>query len=177
VPAAWHELARIEFLRGNFAAALTAINTQIKLHGHDTVASYYVRALIEGFMQQNDAAEADFKVFLAAKPGNWGVYNDLAWIYFQEGAYGKAEAIAREGLKIAPESPWLLTSLGVALFNEGENVEAREVLTRARTKLDTLSAGDWSRVNPGNDPQIARSSLGKMKEAVEKDLALIPVAR
>lgn len=41
VPDAWHQLARIDFLRGKFRSALDKINWQIELHGDSFMASYY----------------------------------------------------------------------------------------------------------------------------------------
>lgn len=175
-PAAWHQLARIDFLRGNFNAALAEINTQIVLHGHTVIPSYYVRGLIYGFMKNYDFAEKDFRVFLKAKPRNWGVYNDLAWVYFAEGKYAESASIAQQGLSVSPESPWLLTSEGVALLNLGEKDKAADALRKALMQAELLTPADWSMVNPGNDPHIAAEALDRMKEIIRKnlDLALIP---
>ncbi len=171
-PAAWHQLARIDFLRGNFDAALSEINTQIEFHGDALIASYYVRGLIEGFQKNYSAAEKDFQTFLRMKPETWGVYNDLAWVYFQAGDFSRAEAIARRGLSVAPASPWLLTSLGVALLNLGRREEAAEVLQKAFDGAQSLTPADWGAVNPGNDPRTASGGLEKMKAAILENLNL-----
>lgn len=182
VPDAWHQRARIAFLKGNFSDALEKINTQISLHpplmnkwgihGDGLMASYYIRGLIEGYDHQFDKAIPDFEKFISWDNKNWAAYNDLAWIYFQKGDYRKTEEAADRGLALFPENTWLLTMKGVALLNEGRRVDARKVLIRALDKAKALTAEDWERAYPGNDPAIAEQGLAEMRKAIEFNVGL-----
>ena len=172
VPDAWHQLARIDFLHSNFRGAYDKINKQINLHGNSLMASYYIRGLINGFLGNTDGAERDFKTFLAWDTKNWAAHNDLAWIYFSKGDYRNTEAIAREGLASNSGNAWLLTSLGVALLNEGKKEEARAILAEAFQASEKLNAADWHHAYPGNDPSLGDTGLAKMREVIRQNLAL-----
>lgn len=173
VPDAWHQLSRIDFLRGHFPDALIKINTQIELHGNSLMASYYIRGLIYGFLGNTSAAEKDFKIFLSWDTKNWAAHNDLAWIYFSKGNYRNAETIARQGLAFNPRNTWLLTSLGVALLNEGKKEEAHTVLADALKESEKLTPSDWHRAYPGNDPLLGDTGLQKMREVIKRNLLLV----
>ncbi|KKS38293.1 MAG: hypothetical protein A3G49_02530 [Candidatus Sungbacteria bacterium RIFCSPLOWO2_12_FULL_41_11] len=173
VPDAWHELARIDFLRGDFAGALEKINKQIALHGDLFMASFYIRGLINGYAGNFDEAERDFKKFLEWDKTNWAVHNDLAWIYFQKGDYKKTEEIARAGLEFNRGNIWLLISLGVALLNQEKKEEARKILEEAGMAATLLSETDWQKAYPGNNPLWAKTGLEKMKETIEFNLGLV----
>src|SRR3990167_6516691 len=64
----WHQLARVEFIRGNFRKALKAANTQIALFGSEIPNIYYVRGLIYGYMGAYKNAEYDFSEYLVHNP-------------------------------------------------------------------------------------------------------------
>lgn len=169
---AWHQLARINFLRGNFNAALSQINKQIEIHGSSFMASYYIRGLINGFLGNFKQAENDFKFFLIWDNKNWAAHNDLAWIYFKEGDYKKVEEIARSGLEWNKNNPWLLTSLGVALINLNKKYEARAILNKALSEAKNLTAQDWQNAYPGNNPLVADKALAGMIKTIGFDLSL-----
>ncbi len=172
VPDAWHQLARIDFLNRDFAGALEKINTQITLHGNSLMASYYIRGLINGFLGNANDAERDFLTFLSWDTKNWAAHNDLAWVYFSQGEYRKTEEIARAGLVFNPENPWLLTSLGVALLNQGKKTEAHMVFTSALKQAEKLTTADWHHAYPGNDPLLGDTGLKKMQEVIRRNLVL-----
>lgn len=172
VPGAWHQLARIDFLRGDLSNALTKINTQIELHGNSSIASYYVRGLINGFMGNFGDAERDFLAFLSWNTKSWAAYNDLAWIYFSQGNYRDTETTAREGLALNPGNPWLLNSLGVALLNQEKKREAYAILVIALKESETLTLSDWHTAYPGNDPSLGDIGLKKMQQVIRRNLAL-----
>lgn len=173
VPDAWHQLARIDFLRGDFHTALEKISRQIELHGDSLMASYYVRGLINGYAGNLEAAKADFKKFLAWDPTNWATHNDLAWIYFRRGAYAEVETMARLGLATNPANPWLLNSLGVALLNLGRRDEARQALLEAEAGASSLTLTDWQKAYPGNNPKLAGEGLKRMQGTVSANLRLL----
>lgn len=172
VPDAWHQLARIDFLRGNFADATAKINKQIEIHGDSFMASYYIRGLINGYTGNLKEAEADFKKFLSWDKTNWAVHNDLAWVYFKRGDYKKVEIIAKEGLTFDKNNPWLLTSLGASLLNQGKKSEAKKIFENAQIAAEALTEKDWNKAYPGNDPRMASSGLVAMKKTIEYNLEL-----
>mgnify|MGYP001580654449 CR=1 FL=1 len=172
IPDAWHQLARIDFLRGHFAEALVKINKQISIHGDSFTASYYMRGRVSGYAGDFKQAEADFKKFLVWDKTNWAAHNDLAWVYFKQGDYKKVEAIAREGLAYNKNNPWLLTSLGASLLNQGKRSEAKKIFENAQTAASALTEKDWNKAYPGNDPRIASKGLETMKKTIEYNLEL-----
>lgn len=169
---AWHQLARIDFLRGNFTRARDDINKQIAIHSDTLMSSYYVRALINGYSGHLDEAATDFTFFLEKKPDSWAARNDLAWIYFQKGDFKNVETAARTGLTYHPDNPWLLTSLGVALLNLDKKDEAKKTLEKAKAVADGLTIADWGKAYPGNDPKFYGEGLEKMKKSIEFNLEL-----
>lgn len=172
---AWYQLSRIDFLQGKFTPAREKMNKQLELHGDSIMASYYIRGLINGYAGRFKDAEKDFLKFLSWKEKSWAAHNDLAWVYFSQGEYKKAEEIAREGLIFSPNNVWLLNSLGVSLLNLGKKGEARDVFLRARDAAALLTDIDWGRAYPGNDPLSAAPGLAGMKKAIEKNIELVRV--
>lgn len=175
IPDAWHQLSRIDFLNGDFDSALYKINKQIEIHGDSFMASYYIRGLIYGYMDEFKKAEENFLVFLEWDPINWATHNDLAWVYFQGGRYEKALEIAHKGLSISPANVWLLNMKGLALLNLGHLNEAREFFEQALSGTVFLTKDSWHRAYPGNDPGIAGQGLREMREAIEKNISLVSV--
>jgi tetratricopeptide (TPR) repeat protein len=178
-PVSWFQLARIDFLRGNFQSALYKINKQIELHGDEMKNAYYIRGLIHGFDGQLGKAEQDFLKFLSfeAESRGWAVHNDLAWIYFRQGNYERAEHFANQGLLYNPGNAWLLIMRGVSLLNLGEKQEAKKVLEEALAAVEQLTEEDWQGAYPGNDPRVASQGLREMREVVEFNLGLVTVGK
>lgn len=169
---AWHQLARIDFLNGNFNDALFKINKQIELHGKNQMAAYYIRGLIHGYRREFNEAANDFLIFLEWDPKNWATHTDLAWVYFQKGDYANAEKIAQQGLGYFPDNPWLLNMRGISLLNLGNKTETESLLTRALEEARKLTVDNWEKAYPGNDPNVAARGLAAMIEAIEFNLAL-----
>ena len=167
-----YQLARIEFVRGDFYSAEVEINIELSQHP-DFGRSHYVRGLIYGYSGRLKEAETEFKEFLKWKPESWAGNNDLAWIYFQEGKYKEARDAARAGLTIAPNNPWLLNSLGVALLNIDDKKGAKEAFIKALAILNSMTEADWGAAYPGNNPKVYGDGLAKMKESIQKNLALL----
>lgn len=167
-----YQLARIYFVRGDFRDAETEIQKELALHplfGR----SHYVRGLIYGYTGRLPEAEAEFEAFLEWDPWSWAGYNDLAWVYFQEGKYAEAREAARTGLTLSPGNPWLLNALGVALLNLEEREEARTVFARALTVIESMDESDWGIAYPGNDPGVYREGFAQMKLALTENLGLL----
>jgi tetratricopeptide (TPR) repeat protein len=170
VPHALHQLARIDFLHGDFDSALEKINRQIEIHGTDFMASYYIRGLIHGYRKEFPEAEQDFKTFLEWDPENWAALNDLAWVYFAQGKFSDAKNTAETGLAVNPNSPWLLTMRGMSRYNQGDREGAVVDLGRAKVEASRLEEADWSRAYPGNDPAIASAGLSAMRKAIDDNI-------
>ncbi|MBI2108958.1 MAG: hypothetical protein HYT93_02125 [Parcubacteria group bacterium] len=169
---AWHQLARIDFLRGDFDGALEKINTQIELHGDSLMSSYYIRGLIYGYTKEYEKAEKNFLKFFEWDRNNWAVYNDLAWIYFQQGNYEKTRQTAEGGLAHFPNNPWLLNMTALAHMNLGNNEKAKIYFQKALFWAETLTESDWHRAYPGNDPNVAGQGVYEMKEAIRFNINL-----
>lgn len=170
VPDAWHQRARIDFLRGEFDSALEKINKQISIHGDSFMASYYIRGLIHGYRKEFVEAERDFLHFLTWDPDNWAARNDLAWVYFAQGKFEETEAEAVRGLTIAPTNPWLLVMHGMARFNLGDFVGAKEDLEKAEREAAFLTEADWRYAYPGNDPAVAGKGVEAFRRAIKENL-------
>jgi tetratricopeptide (TPR) repeat protein len=166
-----YQLSRIAFIKGDFYGALNFINEEISLRP-DFKRSHYVRGLIYGYAGNLVEAEKDFKEFLAWNETSWAAHNDLAWIYFKQGKFTDVIKTARQGLKWNPGNPWLLTSLGVALLNVGESAEAKIALEQALRGAEELTAADWGKAYPGNDPKTYDIGLEAMRNAIRQNIAL-----
>lgn len=172
-PDAWHQYARIAFLRGDFQLALHRINKQFEMRGDELMASYYIRGLILGYAGRYKEAESDFEKFLEWDPTNWAANNDLAWIYFSQGKFKETEERAAIGLAHNQANPWLLVMHAMALYNLGDAAQALEELSRAKREAAMLTEEEWIRAYPGNDPRIAGKGLAEFKATIEKNLALV----
>lgn len=173
VRSGWHQLARIDFLRGNLGAGLIKINRQIELHGDSFPSAYYIRGLIYAFGNRLEEAERDFLHYVSLLEEEWAGNNDLAWVYFRQGKYEQALEYADKGLVHSPTNPWLLTMKGIALINLDRKSEAREPLKEAHIEAAKLTRDDWVRAYPGNNPAIAEQGLAEMRAAIEANLELV----
>ncbi|MBI2048206.1 MAG: hypothetical protein HYT27_03625 [Parcubacteria group bacterium] len=170
---AWHQLARIDFLRGDFDGALEKINTQIELHGDSLMSSYYIRGLIYGYTKEYEKAEKDFLKFFEWDRNNWAVYNDLAWVYFQKGEYEKTRVVAEGGLAHFPNNPWLLNMAGLSHMNLGNAQKAKIYFQKSFFWAETLTETQWHKAYPGNDPRVANAGIGEMKNAIKFNIELV----
>lgn len=158
---AHYQLGRVYFVLGKHAEALSEMNTALALRP-DFAKAYYMRGLIYGTMGNQDAAESDFKKILELEadnpaiisddPGGWAVFNDLAWAQFKKGNYSDMQKTAEAGIKRYPNNPWLLNSLGLALFNLDERDRAKDIFDHALAEAEKLTPEDVGRAYPGNDP-------------------------
>lgn len=178
-----YQLSRIYFVDGEYEKALKEINAVIEkapAFGH----AYYMRGLINGFTNNLDQGEKDFKkIFelaklnpettIPSKTNGWAVYNDLAWIQFQKGNYADVETSARAGLEEYPENPWLLNSLGLALTNLEGKEEARVFFLQAAEHAEKLTSEDIIRAYPGNNPQEAANRRLSMINTIALNLTLL----
>ncbi|OGI20548.1 MAG: hypothetical protein A3J06_01510 [Candidatus Moranbacteria bacterium RIFCSPLOWO2_02_FULL_48_19] len=171
-PRAHYQLSRISFIQGNLYRALKEIDRELELYP-DYKRSYYIRGLTYGYRKDFEKAAADFEKFLQWSPKSWAGHNDLAWIYFQMGEYEKVLTTVEEGLQYSPANVWLLNSQGVALLNLGRKDEARKAFEQALPPAMGMTATDWGRAYPGNNPEIYPEGLASMQESIKKNLELL----
>lgn len=167
-----YQLARIHFVRGYFPLALEEINAELSTHPTN-LRSLYVRGLIHGYRGDLEAAETDFRRFTQWAPGEWGGYNDLAWIQTKRGKYREAEQLLNDALRKVPgaeANPWLWNSLGVARLNLQNRAGAREAFEKARDLASALTTDEWRRAYPGNDPGNREGGLAEFKSAIAENL-------
>ncbi len=176
LPYLYHELARIEFLKGNFPNALSLINLQIALHGDKTPNSYYIRGLIEGFAGDYDAAARDYAHFLEIAPPNWAAINDYAWVLLKSGNPLQAASVTGLALNSFPHNAWLLNTNATALYEIGDREQALVKARAAVVESRKLGPADWLLAYPGNDPRIAESGIGAFKAATLSNMHTIELA-
>ncbi len=176
IPYLYHEIARVDFLKGNLHKALIEINIQIQRHGDKTPNSYYIRGLIEGYIGDYVAAAKDYERYLQFDPTNWAAINDYAWVLLKAERYTDAERAIVKGLTYFPDNPWLLNSYATALFELGKHERALVSAKKAQERMLHLTEGEWSRAYPGNDPEIAGQGVSTFRTAVEANVRTIEAA-
>ncbi|TSC86212.1 MAG: hypothetical protein G01um10148_718 [Parcubacteria group bacterium Gr01-1014_8] len=172
-PYVHHELARIYFLRSDFATALAHITIEISEHGDAQANSYYVRGLIEGFMTDYEAAARDYELYLSREPSNWAGLNDYAWVLLKSNCPRDARAATEHGLQLFPENPWLLSSHSIALFELGEKEAALKKARDAVKAAMAITEKDWLTAYPGNDPRIAPEGVYALQDSLRENMRSI----
>ena len=175
-PMANHELARIAFLKGDFLRALSFMNVEFKVNPHPSPSSYYVRALIEGYMQDYSAAAADYEAYFKVAPANWAGINDYSWVLLKMNLPQAAHDALNWGLKQWPNNAWLLANDATALYELGRFKDAKAVAVKAQTEVAKLTTADWLIAYPGNDPLLAPAGLAAFKQSAQENLSKILAA-
>ena len=116
---------------GRKAEADAAARKWLVEHPNDTAYRMY---LAEQALRSRDfkGAVTHYQVIVAQQPENVAALNNLAWAAGQIGD-PKALGYAERALKIAPDSPLVLDTLGVLLVASGDANKGLEYLTRAVT--------------------------------------------
>ncbi|MCE9541237.1 hypothetical protein K8R03_01605 [Candidatus Kaiserbacteria bacterium] len=176
LPNAYHELARIDFLKGNFNSALAKINFQISMHGDEMPNSYYIRGLIEGYMGDYAASAKDYEHYLTFDSHNWAAINDYAWVLLKDGRAEDAAVVTTEGLILFPDNPWLLNSQATALYEMNANIAAFDAAKKASVAVAKVTEKQWLTSYPGNDPKIAAQGVASFKKAVADNMHTMQLA-
>lgn len=172
-PYANHQLARIAFLRGQYDLAISRINTEIARYGDVHHNSYYIRGLIEGYAGDYTSSIEDYEAYLKHNPRNWAAINDLAWVLLKDKQYKKAETVTASGLTLFSESPWLLNSHAIALFEQKKYEEALQDLEKAAALVQNVTPTQWSVAYPGNDPKVASEGVETLTKSINENLAKV----
>lgn len=174
MPYVRHQLARLEFLKGNFEAALVLIDAEIAmLNGPASPSSYYIRGLINGFAGNYTEAIRDYETYLALDPTNWAGTADYAWVLLKVNRSGTALLAINKVIDLWPDNPWLLNSKAIALSDLGMTEEAKRVGAKAVARVNVLTNEEWSHAYPGNDPLIAQEGVAAFRKAVRENFTFI----
>ncbi len=175
-PYVYHQLARIEFLKGNFNTAIFYINKQIELHGDTAPNSFYVRGLIEGYMGRYTEAAEDYKHYLSLVPPNWAGINDYAWVLLKADRFKDAVLETDKGLALFPDNPWLLNSSAIALYETGDLAKAKLRAEAAVSASLKVTEREWLTAYPGNDPRVARDGIATLRKSTQDNMHMIEEA-
>lgn len=175
----WYQLGRIDFLEGDFDAALYKFDKQIELFGDAVPNVYYMIGLTNGYKARETHATSDwqkaaagFQQYLTFIPDSPWARTDLSWVYFAQGDYEIMIPILEVGLAQNPDHPWLLNMYGLALRGLGHAVEATTYFERAKVAANDLDVSDWSRAYPGNDPQLWADGLAEFQSVIDYNVNL-----
>lgn len=167
---AHYQLSRTYFIEGDLYQALVEAQNELKLHPENS-RTFYILGLTYGYMNQEEKAINAFSKFIDAYPDSWAARNDKAWLQFRigdiEGALETIEPVSHL------DNPWVLNTYGTLLLNSGQLQESKEVLLHALNIVQKLTADDWGRAYPGNDPRIYEVGLGEMRASIEDNLRIL----
>lgn len=176
-PYAYHQLARIAFLRSDYGNARALITRAIELGGEQPIpSSYYVRGLIEGFTLDYDAAIDDYRIYIETDPTNWAATNDLAWVLLKAHRPQEALEAIDKVLPHWPMNPWLLNSKATAFHEMGKFEEALSVIREAHSAANGITSQQWLLAYPGNDPRVGDEGVQSMKQSIEENMHTIELA-
>ena len=166
------------------ADALRLLDQARKSFGDDQAIAMRMATAYES-AGQLDAAEKELRKLLADDPLNADAANSLGYMLADRGLrLPEAVALAERAVKIEPDNPAYLDTLGWALFKQGKTAEAAQPLGRAATTLTANSViqdhhGDllaeqgqpaaaiaaWERALAGDGEQIDRAQIEKKIKA------------
>lgn len=165
-----HELARIEFLKGDFRAALEFIDAEVALQGEHFPNAFYIRGLIEGYMEQYHAAVLDYAVYLKHDPQNWAAINDYSWVLLKSGRTEDALVAIEDGLVHFPGNPWLLNTKAVAHYELKEYEASLLAALSASMTVQGIDESDWLVAYPGNDPRTAGEGMLSLDRIIQENM-------
>lgn len=126
-------LAGSEVLRaaGQHKAALTLVNKGLEQDGED-LDLLYARALLAESMQQFAASEQDLRAILLRDPDNGTALNALGYALADRNTnLDEASALIAKALKLSPNDPAVIDSMGWLQYRLGNLPEALSHLRRA----------------------------------------------
>lgn len=176
---AWYQLGRIDFLEGNFDAAIYKFNKQIEHFEDQQPSVYYMLGLTHGYRARREGREEDwplaadyFSRYLEHDADSPWARVDMAWVYFSQGRFEEMKPILEAGLATHGDNPWLLNMYGLALLNTGHKEEAERSFSAALEGAEKLTAEEWGLSYPGNDPSAWSEGLEEFRAAIEANLDL-----
>ena len=166
------------------ADAVRLLEQARKSFGDDQAIAMRIANVYEA-AGQLEAAEKELRKLMADDPLNADALNSLGYMFADRGVrLPEAVELAERAVKIEPDNPAYLDTLGWALFKQGRTDEAAQPLGRAATTLTANSViqdhhGDvlakqgqtaaaiaaWERALAGDGEQIDRGAIEKKIKA------------
>ena len=173
-PYVHHQIARIDFIQGHYPEALAEVNKEIANDpGKTRAAAYYLRGIVEGYLNDYQDASRDYKQYVELNPVGWEGRTDYAWTLIKTGNLKDAMADVNEGLAQHPGNPWLLSVRATVLYEQGKLPEALAAARKAKIAVDGVTDDAWLKAYPGNDPMVAPTGVATLRAAAESNLEKI----
>ena len=172
-PYAYHEIARVAFLRGELDSALVFIDAQIDKHGDSAPNSYYIRGLIQGYRGEYEMAIRDYEHYISLTEPNWAALNDFAWVLLKGEQPERAREVAARGVMLFPDNPWLFNALAISHFELGAYDASLISAERALEAAAKVTPKEWLIAYPGNDPRIADEGVTALRNDVYGNMHMI----
>lgn len=180
----YYLLGRINFVQNDLTESIAYFNKTIN-ENPTFKEGYYGRGLAYGFYSPiflPDAA-VDFQKYIDIDEeefskdgyhayGAWAAYNDLAWIFFLQGEFIKAEETARKGLKISGTNPWLFNMLAVSLIEQSRCNEAKLYLELADKSASSISVKEFGEAYSGDSPIFWEKGRESMLKTIKDNIKL-----
>lgn len=138
----------IALMKANLLADLGRANQAITLLSQALSANpssadlLYGRALIYSRMDNEAAAEVDLRAILASNPNHPATLNALGYGMSKNPArLAEAQGYVEQALKLAPDDPSILDSLGWIYLQQGKIADALKLLKQAYTRLPDPEIG------------------------------------
>ena len=139
-PRGWYLAAQLLRDKGHLPEAIAAFEDLIKRSPDDASLSYEYASLLERAGRLTEA-ERSLRDLLAKDPLDANALNSLGYLLADHGQrLDEAVDLVQRALKIEPENPSFLDSLGWAYFRQGRLDLADGPLTQAATQLPSSSA-------------------------------------
>lgn len=179
----WFLLGRVQFVQNNLQDSVISY-TKAKDLNPENEQIYYGLGLDYGYMGPlyYDLAAENFQMYLdiidqklkdgrysAPPSGHWAGYNDLAWVYFLQGNYGKCESTARLGLS-KYTNPWLLNMLGACLLNQERKEEAKKYFLQAQQYASNMTSEQFGEAYTGDNKEWHAKGFANMKKVIEENI-------
>lgn len=152
--------AEVQWLAGKQDDAIETLNTWLGEYPQDQVSRFKL-AIFYQQREQLELAREAYTSFVEVVPGDFRAQNNLAWVKYRLGDLTGARESAEAALKIIPNNPVVMDTLGVILLSLDENAEALRLLRAASGRLPEDP-------NVGTHYARALEANGQTDEAREK---------
>jgi tetratricopeptide (TPR) repeat protein len=179
---AYFLLGRIYFVENNLSKSEYSFKKALELDP-EMEQAHYGLGLTYGYMNALPPAAASFQKYLDLckekvdsgeyknyPSGHWAGYNDLAWIYFLQGDFEKAEKVTAEALR-KYNNPWLFNMMGAILLNQGKKKEAEIYFLRAKEYAKNMTWQDFGEAYTGDTKDWQKKGFASMKAIIEENLS------
>ncbi len=122
-------LYRARSIAGRGEAALEPLRQRLAAEPNDQPVREALAGALIG-RGKSDEARVLYEALVEAGSGNATVWNNLAWIYFEDGDE-RALAYAEQALLLAPDQPAIMDTLAWIQLQQGETSQALRLLERA----------------------------------------------